>query len=187
MRRDAVLHGRHWQSPPERPGCGALAIEHMMPVGGWGSTMDSVRFPALIAQLYSVVGELEAMFGRLFTPDGHMVGSIGEALAAHFYGLTLTSCSTKGCDATLGDKRIEIKATQGARVAFRCAPQHLLVLKIERDGSFDVVYNGDGARVWETVAHKPMPSNGQLSVSISTLKRLDALVPDSERIARVVT
>ncbi|TBV69760.1 DUF6998 domain-containing protein [Pseudoxanthomonas winnipegensis] len=149
--------------------------------------MDSVRFPALIKQLYDVVGELEAMFQRPFTPDGHMVGSIGEVLAAHSYGLTLTPCSTPGCDALLGDKRIEIKATQGSQVAFRCAPDHLLVLKIDRTGSFDVVYNGDGARVWETIAHKPKSSSGQVKVSISALKRLNALVPDSERITPVVT
>lgn len=34
--------------------------------------MDMVRFPKLMAQLYSVVCELEEMFGRHFTPDGHM-------------------------------------------------------------------------------------------------------------------
>mgnify|MGYP001373282944 CR=1 FL=1 len=148
--------------------------------------MDTVRFPALIAQLYDVVAELEAMFQRPFTPDGHMVGSIGEALAKHYYGLTLTPCSTKGCDATLGDKRIEIKATQGASVAFRCAPEHLLVLKLHRDGTFDEIYNGDGARVWATIAHKPMPMNGQLSVSISALKRLNDTVVDNERIPRII-
>lgn len=149
--------------------------------------MDPDRFPALIAQLYDVVAELEAMFQRPFTPDGHMVGSIGEALASHFYGLTLTPCSTRGCDATLGDKRIEIKATQGTRVAFRCAPEYLLVLKLHKNGTFDEVYNGDGARVWATVSHKPMPDNGQLSVSISSLKRLNAQVAESERIPRVIT
>ena len=147
--------------------------------------MDSVRFPALIAQLYEVVSELEAMFQRPFTPDGHMVGSIGEALAAHFYGLTLTPCSTKGCDATLGEKRIEIKATQGSRIAFRCAPEHLLVLKLHKNGTFDELYNGDGARVWALVAHKTMSDNGQLSVSVSALKRLNSMVAEHERISRL--
>jgi hypothetical protein len=34
--------------------------------------------------------------GRHFTPDGHMVGSIGEDFAAHHYGLQLLTASTKG-------------------------------------------------------------------------------------------
>jgi hypothetical protein len=148
--------------------------------------MDLVRFPVLIAQLYDVVAELEAMFQRPFTPDGHMVGSIGEALAAHYYGMTLTPCSTPGCDATVGDKRVEIKATQSTKVAFRCKPDHLLVLKLHRDGSFDEIYNGDGARVWALVAHKPIPPNGQLSVPLSSLKRLNAQAEESERISRIV-
>lgn len=147
--------------------------------------MDAVRFPELISGLYSIVSELEEMLDRPFTPDGHMVGSIGEALAAHHYGLSLMKPSTRGCDAKLDQKKIEIKATQGKRVAFRCRPEHLIVLKINKDGSFDEIYNGDGTRVWALVAHKPIPSNGQLSVSLTALRKLASQVQDSERIVRV--
>lgn len=146
--------------------------------------MDPVRFPRLMSELYALVSELEAMFGRPFTPDGHMIGSIGEALAAHHYGLTLLPCSTPGCDATFGSRRVEIKATQGTRVALRCEPEHLLVLKINRDGSFDEVYNGNGARVWALVSNRPKPSNGQWQVSLAALRRLGASVDRSERIER---
>lgn len=139
-----------------------------------------------MGSLYSVVAELEQMFGRPFTPDGHMVGSIGEALAAHYYGLTLTPPSTAGCDATLGSKKIEIKATQGSRVAFRCRPEYLLVLKLQKDGSFEEIYNGHGERVWNQVAHKAMPRNGQHQVSLATLCRLSKEVQNGERIERVL-
>ena len=148
--------------------------------------MDAVRFPQLVSGLYVIVAELEKMFGRPFTPDGHMVGSIGEALAAHHYGLTLTPPSTQGCDALLCGKRIEIKATQGTRVAFRCEPEHLLVLKIHKDGTFDQVYNGNGDRVWALIGHKAVPSNGQLSLSLAALRKLDCQVEPAERIARVL-
>jgi hypothetical protein len=149
--------------------------------------MDTSRFPQLMAQLYSLVGELEAMFpGRYFTPDGHMVGSIGEALAAYYYGLELLTASTQGCDAIRDGKRIEIKATQGDRVAFRCAPEHLLVLKIHEDGGFTEIYNGLGARVWALVQDKRMPSNGQHQVSLSTLRKLNGQVDPVERIGRAV-
>ena len=147
--------------------------------------MDKDKFPLLMRDLYAIASELEKMFGRPFTPDGHMVGSVGEALAAYHYGLTLTPPSTPGCDAKLGEKNIEIKATQGNRVAFRCEPEYLLVLKLEKDGSFQDIYNGHGARVWKKVAHKPMPSNGQHQMSLSTLKQLATEVEDGERISRV--
>lgn len=138
-----------------------------------------------MARLYDVVNELEAMFNRPFTPDGHMVGSIGEALVAHYYGLTLTPPSTAGCDATVAGKRVEIKATQGNRVAFRCKPEHLIVIKINRDGTFTEIYNGHGERVWVLVSHKSMPSNGQHQVSLASLRRLNAAIDASERIPRV--
>lgn len=75
--------------------------------------MDTLRFPQIIQRIYEAVTELEQMFpGRHFTPDGHMVGSIGEALTAHYYGLTLNTASTKGFDAEKDGKKIEIKATE---------------------------------------------------------------------------
>ena len=59
--------------------------------------------PALVRKLYSVVARLEAIFkDRPFTPDGHLVGSLGEVLAAHHYGLTLLPASAEAHDATGG-------------------------------------------------------------------------------------
>ena len=43
-----------------------------------------------IKALYEISQELETLFpGRHYTPDGHMIGSIGEALAASYYNLEL--------------------------------------------------------------------------------------------------
>ncbi|QLF95047.1 hypothetical protein HW090_10325 [Pseudomonas sp. ABC1] len=149
--------------------------------------MDSSRFPEIIKQIYSLVSELEAMFeGRHFTPDGHMVGSIGEALAAHHYGLQLLTASTKGHDAIKDGKRIEIKATQGASVAFRSSPEHALVLKIDKDGGFTEIYNGPGECIWAQFMGKKPPSNGQFQISLKRLCELNALVKDEARIKRVV-
>lgn len=85
----------------------------------------------MIRQLYSTVAELEEMFpGRHFTPDGHMVGSIGECLVYDVYGLILETASNKGFDAvTANGKQIEIKATQSKSVAFRSEPEHTIVIK----------------------------------------------------------
>ncbi len=62
--------------------------------------MDHDKFQKLVKQLYSTVSELETMFpGRHFTPDGHMVGSLGECLVADAFGLELLTASNKGFDA----------------------------------------------------------------------------------------
>lgn len=46
--------------------------------------------PGIIREIYSLVNRLEGMFeGRYFTPDGHMVGSLGEVLVSYYYGLEL--------------------------------------------------------------------------------------------------
>ena len=47
------------------------------------SNKSVLEIPSLVQDLYSIVDRLEELFpGRRFTPDGHLVGSIGEVLAA---------------------------------------------------------------------------------------------------------
>ncbi|MCP5233807.1 MAG: hypothetical protein H6948_17335 [Zoogloeaceae bacterium] len=46
--------------------------------------------PELVRKLCAVAAEFERLFpGRNFTPDGHLVGSIGEVVATHYGSLTL--------------------------------------------------------------------------------------------------
>ena len=96
--------------------------------------------------LYSISQELEDLFpGRHYTPDGHMIGSIGEALAACCYGLKLFEASEKTHDGQAPDGRlVQIKATQINRIAISSEPEWLLVLKIHKDGTFSEEYNGPG-------------------------------------------
>ena len=43
-----------------------------------------------VQKMIGIVSELEAEFpGRHFTLDGHLVGSIGEVMAAYYYGIEL--------------------------------------------------------------------------------------------------
>src|SRR5438128_11022528 len=102
------------------------------------------RVPVIVRQLYQLVGELETAFpGRRFTPDGHLVGSIGEVLVAHMYKLELFRGSFECHDARSSDGRnVQIKATQAARVALRSEPDHLIVIRLLRDGSVEEIFNG---------------------------------------------
>ncbi|WP_182963519.1 DUF6998 domain-containing protein [Aeromonas veronii] len=137
--------------------------------------LDHKRFQRLVQQLYSTVEELEEMFpGRHFTPDGHMVGSIGECLVADAYGLELMNASNKGYDAlSPSGLQVEIKATQAKSVAFRSQPEHTIAIKILPNGTFEEIFNGPGKLVWQQFDGKPLPSNGQYQISlhVQNLKR----------------
>ncbi|MBP8910799.1 MAG: hypothetical protein KBI32_04755 [Phycisphaerae bacterium] len=147
--------------------------------------MDTARLPEIIQEMYRLIDELERMFeGRHFTPDGHTVGSIGEAIAAHYYGLKLLPASTKGRDATIGTRSVEIKVTQGDSIALRHEPEHLLVLKLRRDGTWSEVYNGPGKTVWSLVRRRPLPKNGQYQVRCGKLQKLMENVPADRRLPR---
>lgn len=150
--------------------------------------IDHKKFKALVARLYETVNELEAMFpGRHFTPDGHMVGSLGECLVADAYGLELLTASNKGFDAvSSGGIEVEIKATQSNSVSFRHKPAHAIVIKILKDGSFEEIYNGPGGLVWAEFEGKALPSNGQYQISLSKLKKLNDTVDSSLRLMRKV-
>lgn len=149
--------------------------------------IDHDKFRTLLKQLYATVSEMETMFpGRHFTPDGHMVGSLGECLVADAYNLELKTASNKGYDAiTESGVEVEIKATQSSSVAFRSQPQHAIVIKILRDGTFEEIYNGPGALVWEQFNGKRLPSNGQFQVSLNKLRQLNQRVAQADRLPRV--
>ena len=148
-------------------------------------TNPTEHVPALVQRLYSIVRELEGHVpDRPFTPDGHLVGSIGEVLAAHRYGLELLPCSTEGHDARARDGRqVQIKATQGSSVAMRSSCDHLVVFRLLRDGSTEEVYNGPGVLAWDVAG--AMQRNGQRPISLSRLRSLMASVRESDRLPLV--
>ncbi|MEI7614544.1 MAG: hypothetical protein WCK63_16715 [Betaproteobacteria bacterium] len=148
--------------------------------------MDHARFQQAVQNLYSTVHELEAMFPeRPFTPDGHLVGSLGECLVADAYCLKLMPPSNGGFDALAPDGReVEIKATQGKYVAFRSCPKHVIVIRINPDGSFDEIFNGPGALIWENFVGKARPSNGQYQITLTRLCKLQSQVLQELRLPR---
>lgn len=139
-----------------------------------------------IKALYSISRELEELFpGRHYTPDGHMIGSIGEALAACCYELELFKSSEKTHDARAADGRlVQIKATQINYIAISSEPEWLLVLKIHSDGTFSEGYNGPGKLAW---AHcGKMQKNGQRQISLSKLRKLQMEISEPEKLKRIM-
>lgn len=137
-----------------------------------------------IRKIYEITRELEEMFpGRHFTSDGHMVGSIGEVIAAEEYGFELFEASHPVHDARTQDgKLVQIKATQGDRIAIGERPEYLIVLRINRDGGFEEVYNGPGDIAWELVGKRQ--KTGQCHVSLAKLRAAMAEIPECVRLPR---
>lgn len=151
----------------------------------------SAHTASLIDQLLSIVVELETIHpGRRFPLDGHLVGSIGEAAAEALFDLRLVPASTAGHDAITSDGRsVEVKATFvngsiGLRATSHEAAAVLIVLRLSRDRlvPHEVVYNGPLTRVAGITGR--MQKNGQAAISLNQLRKIDAEVPDAERVPR---
>jgi hypothetical protein len=142
------------------------------------------RVPELVHRLYALVGELEALFpGRKFTPDGHLVGSLGEVIAAHRYGLKLYPASTFAHDGVAPNGQcVEVKVTQGTSVALRAKPDHLIVLHLAQSGGATEVYNGPGSLAWDRCGS--VQKNGQRPISLFQLRKLMSEVLPEHRIPK---
>ena len=107
-----------------------------------------IKLPACVATIYRAVAELEATYPRKFTPDGHLVGSIGEVVAAEALALTLYPMSRPGHDAYDANGDVQIKMTARKSVAMYAECVRLVVLRVVSPEEAEIVYDGDGAPVW---------------------------------------
>ena len=143
---------------------------------------DISQVPSKIQDLYRITNELEALFpGSKFTPDGHLLGSIGEVLVAAKYDLNLLDNSVKTHDAIAKDGRlVQIKTTQTNRISISSEPDYLIVIPIDRNGSWSEIYNGPGKEPWNNAGKKQ--KNGQRSLSLSKLRTLMTEVQETDQI-----
>src|SRR5271165_7604821 len=108
-----------------------------------------IQLPEAVATIYRAVDELQEKYPlRKFTPDGHLVGSIGEVVAAEALGLTLYPMSRAGHDAFDGDGDVQIKMTGGKSVAMYAECIRLVVLRVVSPEEAEIVYDGAGAPAW---------------------------------------
>lgn len=131
-----------------------------------------VKLPPAVAAIYQAVDELSAAYpGRKFTPDGHLVGSIGEVVAAEALGLILRPSSHPAHDAYDSDGRdVQIKMTAGNSVSMYADCDRLVVLKVVSPTEAEIVYDGPGAPAW--AASGKMQKNGQRSIRLSKLRTI---------------
>jgi hypothetical protein len=66
----------------------------------------------------------------------------------------------------------------------RSCPEHTIIIKINKDGTFTEFYNGPGSLVWHEFDGKKKPSNGQYQISLTKVEILSAQVPATDKITR---
>lgn len=125
----------------------------------------------LIREVFANCAELSRRFNRPVSPDGHLVGSLGEIYAREQLGLELMGPSNEGFDARAPDGvPVEIKATTKNSISLSSngtKSEMLVVVKFDETGQGRIVYNGPSAVAWE-LAGKPQ-KNGQQRLSLSRL------------------
>ena len=132
-----------------------------------------IPLPAPVAAIYRAVAELEARYpGRKFTPDGHLVGSIGEVVAAEALGLTLYPASYPAHDAYDANGDVQIKMTGGSHVGMYATSARLVVLRVVSPETAEIVYDGSGELAWSNAGR--MGKNGQRVISLTKLRALTA-------------
>ncbi len=138
--------------------------------------------PDALRELYSAQSTLRAAFpGWPFSLDGKLVGDIGEAIAARSFGLKRLPEGKKTHDMQTADGRlVQVKATQKARDGkavglglIKTSFDFLLVIEFERDGSYELLYNGPGSFIDEARKHKKSASLSRRQLRVCQLRVSD--------------
>ena len=153
--------------------------------------MNSFTLPPVITDLVLARNQLRDHYKSAalsFTLDGNLIGDIGEAVAAELFGLTLSPRNGTGIDGHASDGRsVQVKATGTNRgPAFRMVDtraDHLLFLVFDIENlTGEIVYNGPEEPVIKLL---PIAWDGQKTVSMAQIRRMDAMVQDDHRLLRV--
>jgi hypothetical protein len=144
------------------------------------------RIADALRLIFGGISSLKDAFPRKeFTIDGRLVGDIGEVVAALEYDVELFDVLVKGHDGRTSDGRlVQVKATFKDSLTFRTVPDYYLGLKLFRDGTHEVVYNGPGKLIYEKYKHRKGIGKELLSFPNTDLQELSAMVADSDRIPK---
>ncbi|WP_304524965.1 hypothetical protein [Halomonas sp. I5-271120] len=139
-----------------------------------------------LESIFSGISHLNESFpDRQFTIDGRLVGDIGEVIAAMVYEIDLDEVSQHTHDGTASNLgRVQIKATFQDALTFKTVPEYYLGIKINRDGTFEEIYNGPGQPIFDHYAHRSGIGEKLLRFPNAQLKELSAKVPEEQRILR---
>lgn len=147
--------------------------------------MRKTEFTAAVKSVFDACRYLSNLSGgtRRFTPDGRMVGDIGEVIAEVFFRVKLHNVGRHDWDGTYNGRNVQIKATGGDGTYLKEPPKEgfadglLMVFQINREsGEFELVYNGDVQRVWDALNNILLDRTGAKMISIDRLRGLQKSV-----------
>lgn len=126
-----------------------------------------------IKVIFEQVKLLQRSYGKNFTPGDKLIGDAGEAIAEMLFEIEPLDPNTKGHDyrCRKTHKKVQIKTTSGNRLGLgqkKTEFEHLVAIKIYPDGTFEILYNGEGHRV-----AKRIEKNSSPSIQIAALRELN--------------
>ena len=126
----------------------------------------------LVKLIFESCTELSRRTGRSVSPDGHLVGSLGEIYAAQELNLILETASNAGFDATdANGTRVEIKTTTRSSISLSAEgtlAERLVVVQLNREsGTPAIVYDGPASTAWALAG--PAAKNGQQRLGLTKL------------------
>lgn len=140
----------------------------------------------LVRSLYKITAALKKLHPhRNFTPDGILVGSLGEVLAEYHYDLKPLGTGAHAHDCVKDGISIQVKTTQRESIQIGHNCEYLIALKLHQNGTAEEIYNGPGKPVWDLVKDKPLPRNGLYSVRLNTLRHLMEIAPKAKKFPRI--
>ncbi len=151
--------------------------------------MEKAEFTSAVKNVFDACRNLSKLSGemRKFTPDGRLVGDIGEIIAAAFYQVKLHDVGRHDWDGTYNGKNVQIKATSGKGTYLKEPPKDgfadglLMVFQINQEtGEFKSVYNGDIQCVWDALNSLKIDRTGAKMISLDRLRKLQkAVLPEN--------
>jgi hypothetical protein len=139
-----------------------------------------------IRTIYQAVKSLEERYPRRkFTPDGVLVGTLGEVLAEEKYALDLLPPKTEAFDAKdwLG-RKVQIRCNQGntAPIKKGATKGMFLALKLLPDGTIEEIFNGPASVAHQLTLGRMADSAGIVGLSHGKLRKLMESVPTNKRV-----
>ena len=139
--------------------------------------MTPQKFKDKIAAIYSISTELGKEFGiDTCTPDGHLLGAIGQIAAKIAFNLEFGSNNIEHNASVIKEGtrvNVQVRATGRGTIALREEPEYLIALNISSNGNIGLLYNGPGGHVWRLAKNQ---KNKQKYVSHNQLAEAQKLV-----------
>jgi hypothetical protein len=148
--------------------------------------MSHANIQSALKLIFEGIRELQAAFPhRRFTPDGKLVGDIGEVIAELEYDMEIDETSKSGHDGTASDgRRVQVKATFKDSLTFGTVPDYYIGLKLNENGTFEEIFNGPGSVIANRFSHRKDVGVKLLSFSNTELRKLSEGVAPANRIGR---